>query len=96
MIFKFIMNTNIPHIRGEEKPSLTQEVIGSEGRLSGDGGGAYRLVKSKSLNFLPIKDRALSTCCCAPGRIAKPDIHLTHLSQLHLKGDMAKKSTLKG
>lgn len=62
-----IMKTNV------EKPSLTQDVIGSDGRLSGEGGGAYRLVKSKSLNFLPINDRALSTCCCEPGRIARPN-----------------------
>ncbi len=45
---------------------LTQEVMGSEGNVRGGGGGAYRLVKSRSLNFFPINDRALSTCCCAP------------------------------
>lgn len=40
--------------------------MGSEGSVSGGGGGAYRLVRSRSLNFFPIKDRALSTCCCVP------------------------------
>lgn len=45
---------------------LTQEVMGSEGSASGGGGGAYRLVRSRSLNFFPIRDRALSTCCCVP------------------------------
>ena len=42
--------------------------MGSDGNVSGGGGGAYRLVKSRSLNFFPIKDRALSTCCCVPER----------------------------
>lgn len=46
---------------------LTQEVIGSDGNVRGGCGGAYRLVRSRSLNFFPIKDRALSTCCCVPG-----------------------------
>ena len=40
--------------------------MGSDGNVSGGGGGAYRLVRSRSLNFFPIKDRALSTCCCVP------------------------------
>ena len=46
---------------------LTQDVMGSEGKVRGWGGGAYRFVKSKSLNFFPINDRALSTCCWVPG-----------------------------
>lgn len=50
------------------KPILTQEVMGSDGRVSGGGGGAYRLVKSRSLNFFPISDRVLSTCCCVPSK----------------------------
>lgn len=45
---------------------LTQEVMGSEGSVRGGGGGAYRLVRSRSLNLFPIKDRALSTCSCVP------------------------------
>ena len=48
---------------------LTQEVMGSEGSVSGRDGGAYRLVRSKSLNFFPIKDSALSTCCWVPGMV---------------------------
>lgn len=40
--------------------------MGSEGSVSGGGGGAYKLVRSRSLNFLPISERALSTCCCSP------------------------------
>lgn len=44
---------------------LTHDVIGREGNVSG-GGGAYKLVRSKSLNFFPIKVRALSTCCWVP------------------------------
>lgn len=40
--------------------------MGSDGNVSGGGGGAYRLVRSRSLNFFPINDRALSTCCCVP------------------------------
>jgi len=63
------------------EPILTQEVMGSDGKVSGGGGGAYRLVKSRSLNFLPISDRALSTCCCAPRDRSK---HKSRVYQLSL------------
>lgn len=56
---------------GPRDSSLTQDVMGSEGSESGRGGGAYRLVKSKSLNFFPIKASALSTCCWVPGSRTK-------------------------
>lgn len=45
---------------------LTHEVMGRDGNVSGGGGVAYRLLRSRSLNFFPINDRALSTCCCVP------------------------------
>ncbi len=55
----------------EEGANLTQEVMGREGSVSGVGGGAYKLVRSKSLNFFPIKASALSTCCWVPKKQTK-------------------------
>ncbi len=55
----------------EEGANLTQEVMGREGSVSGVGGGAYKLVRSKSLNFFPIKASALSTCCWVPEKQTK-------------------------
>ena len=58
----------MPKKKGASREVIpTQEVMGSEGSVSGAGGGAYRLVRSRSLNFFPIKASALSTCCCVPG-----------------------------
>lgn len=59
----------------EEGANLTQEVMGREGSVSGGGGGAYKLVRSKSLNFFPIKASALSTCCWVPKKQTKQQKH---------------------
>lgn len=57
--------------------------MGSDGNVSGGGGGAYRLFRSRSLNFFPINNRALSTCCCVPGERSNK-VNVYHWSQWKL------------